>query len=225
MSLVTIHSNHVSYFGSQFFVGNAPSIRIGSYGKKATPLFGMNKLEVKDDLPQPKLKNRRVKVTTPMYLDSSQTSSKEFSDALSASIKVVGINGTETATYSDAKSQKIKFVQIFVNEEDMKAAINASPKARNNLASYGGDARVVHSILVAMNAEFSEEFVSGYNHELDVNAAGILSVEFESKVAATGTQTLTLGAGTTLAYLLLDLKWNKDKTRVDSTSTDEWSVN
>ena len=47
MSLAVIKDNHITLAGSHFFTGNAPTVNIGSYGEKATPVFGQNKLDRK----------------------------------------------------------------------------------------------------------------------------------------------------------------------------------
>ena len=45
MNLAVIKKNHVTVFGTKYFVANAPIVSIGSYGEKATLMIGQNKLE------------------------------------------------------------------------------------------------------------------------------------------------------------------------------------
>jgi hypothetical protein len=224
MTTIDIKNNHFRFANTNYFVGNAQLMSIGSYGEKATPLFGTNKLELKGRVPAPKLEGK-VKVAGPFELDSSDTTEAEFNQAAEGTIKVVGISVAQKDIYKQLKSRKLKLVQLFVAEEDMRRALNDSPRALDNLAGYGGDARVVHQLFVIMEASYATSFTAGRSYEISADAAGIVTITAKGGAVVSGKDKVTIAPGTGFAYLLLKLDWNKDKTKVDSTRVDEWGVN
>lgn len=224
MSLVEIKDNHVKFMGSNYFVGNAQTVSVGSYGEKAANLIGTNKLEVKARVPAPKL-NGDVKAAGPFEIDASRSSKSDFDKAVSGSIKVIGVTVSQNNVYEELTKKHLKFVQLFVDEEKMKKAFNESPNALDNLRNYGGDARIAHQLFVVMEASFASSFTSGSSFEISADAAGILSITAKGGSVVSGKDKITLAPGTGLAYLLLNPNWNKGKTQIESTKVDEWSVN
>jgi hypothetical protein len=224
MSLAVIKDSHLKFMGTNCFVANAQTVSIGSLGKKATPVFGQNKLEVKAHIPAPKL-DGKIKVAGPFDIDTAQSSKSDFTKAVSASLKVIGFNGSENAVYEELTKKHLKLVQLYVEEEAMEDAANKSPKALDNLQSYGGDARIAHQLFVVMEAEFATSFTSGNKHEISADALGIISITASGGTTVRGKDKITLSPGTGLAYLLLKVDWNKGKTQIEKTSVDEWSVN
>ncbi len=224
MSLAVVKDNHITFMGTKYFVANAQTVSMGSYGEKATPIFGQNKLEVKAHVPAPKL-DGKVKTVPPFGIETSGAAKSNFQAAVSASLKVIGLNGSVGSIYDGLAKKSLKLVQLYVEEEAMRKALNDSPKALNNLKNYGKDARVVHQILVVMEAEFATSFTSATSYDASVDALGILSIQASGGKTVKGKDKITLSPGTCLAYLLLKLDWNKGKTKVEKTIVDEWSIN
>jgi len=224
MSLATIKDNHLTVFGTKYFIANAQLTSIADYGEKATPVFGQNKLEVKDHIPAPKI-NGKVRTVPPIGIDSSTSSKNDFLNAVGASLKVIGFNGKQSQVYDKLVSNKLKLVQLYVEEEEMKKAVNDSPKVLENLKRYGGDARVVHQLFVVMEAELAESFTSGTTYDVSANAAGIVSITAKGGGSKSGETKIDLYSGTGLAYLLLKPDWNDNKTRLVDVHADEWSIN
>lgn len=224
MSLAVIKDNHITFMGTKYFVANAQTVSIGSYGEKATPVFGQNKLEVKSHIPPPKL-DGKIKTLPPVSIDTTQSSKSDFTTAVSGSLKVIGFSGSESAVYDNLASSHLKLVQLFVEEIPMKDAANKSPKVLDNLESFGGDARIAHQLFVIMEAAFASSFTGATSYDVSADALGIVSIKANGGTSVSGKDEITLSAGTGLAYLLLKLDWNKDKTKIEDTSVDEWSVN
>lgn len=224
MSLVSIKDNHIKFMGTNYFVANAQTVSIGSYGEKATPVFGQNKLEVKARIPAPKL-DGKIRIAGPFDIDVAQSSRSDFIKAGGASITVIGFSGSQNDIYEELTRKRLKLVQLFVEEEAMRKAANDSPRALENLDSYGGDARIAHQLFVIMEASFATSFTSGSKSEVSANALGIITITTSGGSTVRGKDTLTLAPGTGLAYLLLKLDWNKGKTRIDKTIVDEWGIN
>lgn len=221
MSLV-VKDNHVSFMGTDYFTGNAQQVRVGTWGEKKTPVFGMNKIEPGGHLLASKLKGR-LQMKGPFTFDSASVSKTEFDKAVSATFKVIGIEIGHSALYEELKRQHLKFVNVFVEREPMRHALNESPNALDTLARYGNDARVVHSTLVVMEASLATSVAGAANFDVSADAAGILSVKASGGTTVKGRDTLTLPPRTAFGYVLLKLDWNKKKDHVDGVDVDEWS--
>jgi hypothetical protein len=224
MGKVAIKSNHMTLNGTKYFTANAQYVTISSYGEKATPLIGANKLEVQDHLPAPKLSGKVITVP-PIELDTANSTKADFTAAFSASFKAIGFTGSAGVIYDNLATNHLKLVQLWVQENDMKAAINSSLMHRNNLAGDGSDARIAHVVFVVMEAAFASSFTAGANFDVTADAAGIVSVEASGGGVVAGKSKVTLSPGTVYAYLLLKLDWNGDKTQVTDVDVDEWSLN
>jgi hypothetical protein len=224
MGKVAIKANHMTYNGTRYFTSNAQYVTISSYGEKATPLFGANKLEVKDHLPASTLENK-VRTVPPIELDTANSTKADFTAAFSAGFKAIGFTGSAGAIYDKLSTNHLKLVQLWVQENDMKAAINSARVHRNNLASDGNDARIAHVVFVVMEASFASSFTAGANFDVTVDAAGVISINATGGAVVAGKSKVTLSPGTVYAYLLLKLDWNNDKTSVTDTDVDEWSLN
>ena len=174
-------------------------------------------------LPSKPIPNLKGKTTTlgPITLDSSNSSKSDFNKAVAASLKVVGFSGSVDATYSALVSKELQLVQLWIEPNDVKRWINASPKALDNLRNYGGDARVVHTLFVVTTAVFASSFTGGVSYDLDVNAAGIVTVTSKGGSSVAGKDVITLAPGMCLAYGMLKLDWGKGKDFVEDLNVDE----
>jgi hypothetical protein len=224
MSLAVIKDNHLTFMGTKYFVANAQTVSIGSYGEKATPVFGQNKLEVKSHIPPPKL-DGKITTLPPIGIDTTQSSKGDFTTAVSGSLKVIGFSGSESTVYDKLASSQLKLVQLIVEEIAMKEAANNSPKVLDNLEKFGGDARIAHQLFVIMEATFATSFTGATSYAVSADALGVVSIKASGGAAVSGKDEITLSAGTGFAYLLLKLDWNKDRTKIEDTTADEWSVN
>lgn len=222
MSLVVIKDNHIKFMGTNYFVANAQTVTIGAYGEKATPIFGQNKLEVAATIPAPKL-DGKVRIAGPFEIDVERSSKSDFTKAVGASFKVIGFNGSQSVVYEELTRKRLKLVQLFVLENHMKDAVNASPKVLSNLDRFGKDARIAHQVFVVMEASFATSFTSGTKTDITANAAGIVTVSVSGGTTVEGKDRLVLNPGTVLAYSLLKLDWSKGK--IKDVDVDEWSVN
>lgn len=224
MSKVVIKSNHMAMNGMNYFTANAQTVSIGCYGKKAEPIFGANKLEVKGHFPAPGI-DGKVRTAPPIELDTTSSTKADFTSAFSAVFKAIGFTGSSGVIYDKLATNHLKLVELWVEENDVKSWINGAGKHRTNLANEGSDARVAHRVLVVVEASFATSFTSGTNFDVTADAAGIISINATGSLVVSEKSKITLFPGTVFAYLLLEPKWNANKTIVESTNVDEWSVN
>jgi hypothetical protein len=122
------------------------------------------------------------------------------------------------------KSGKLKLVKLVVDNEDIKYAANHSPKALDNLKSYGNDARIANQIFVVMEASITKTFTSATSFNITVNQ-GLVKVSAEGSSGGSGATTVTVSEGSCFAYGLVKLDWDKGKHQLDKVTDDQWSFN
>jgi hypothetical protein len=197
---------------------------LGSYGEKATPIFGQNKLEPMDHIPAPKL-DGKIRKFPPIAIDTEKSSKSNFTGIADASLKPIGAKGGSlSAIYEDLSENRLKLVRLRVEPEDMEREVNNSPKVLERLREYGSDARIVHELFVITEAAFADSFTGGVKFDVSVDALDMLSIKASGGTTVRGKDTIVLAPGTCLAYLLLKPDWNKGKTQIEKFVVDEWSI-
>jgi hypothetical protein len=109
-------------------------------------------------------------------------------------------------------------------DAELLREVNASPGAVNKLIDFGGSARVVESILVAVKAELFDSFSAGLTDEGAIMVKGVVvKAELAGKWQAA--TTVKVSKGTCLAYSLGEPKWDahqdRNKSRVTSLRMDQ----
>ncbi|WP_224369572.1 hypothetical protein [Hyalangium versicolor] len=214
---VVVHNNHLTFNGIQYFRGGSESVYIGAYGEKKTPLFGQNYLQVQSDLPAAKLV---VNSVTTADIDFSKSSAGDVKLGLTVA---GGYSGTGDVAFNDLKTGKLKLVKFEMRLGDLATAVNALPDVLANLKRYGNDARVAHQIFVAMEATMAHTFTTS-GHLTFNKTGGKLQVSASGGGTTSGTTSVTLSPGTTYAYLLAKVDWNKGKSKVDQFNDDQFGL-
>lgn len=219
MTTASIKDNHITVTGIAFFKANAPVIELGAYGEKRTPAFSANYLEKQDRLPAPAM-DGKIKQATVVDIDTSKTSKSEFL----ANINVAGVFGVgEDSAWERTKDGYYKLLWLTIDLGPLKTAFNGAPKARANLASYGGDARAVSQVFIALEAREATRVASGTNFDLSIKA-GVLSLNVKGGTNSSSGTEVTLKPGTCYAYLLAAPHWTKNKEEIEKFTDDQWSV-
>jgi hypothetical protein len=219
---VKIASNHVTAFGVKYFRGNAPSVFIGAVGDKETPLIGQNHIVVQGSVPADKLKIRKA---TTMVVDQSTVTDKNID--LSVTVPLLG-KLTASEASKQMREDTLKLVLFEVIASDLVSAANASPHVLETLRNIGNDGRLVHKVIVALEAKTAQTFTSAGSLEVSATVQGV-KVTAQGGTSSSGTATIELEPRTTFAYVLLKPKWNANMkqnwTHIDGSEEDEWSLN
>src|SRR4051794_4333212 len=145
---VVIGKNNVNVAGFDYFVGDSPSVVFGGYGDKRTPAFGENFLNMAGVLPAPKLAKVKLLTTT---LDVEVSSSVDAS--LLGGVKVPALGGgTVKLTAGALTENKVKLMKISpMGDNELTDQYNDSPTILQQLIDIGARARVVESVLIAVD--------------------------------------------------------------------------
>jgi hypothetical protein len=220
MSNVKIKRNEFDYNVMRYFRGNSENVQLGSYGDKKTPALQSNYLSVSDQLSADALALAKVRVGKPLAIDWS----KESKADVEAPVKYLTVvDGKATFTHEAAKDAKLVLVKFSIDMGPLIKVLNEkAPEALDYLKE--SDKRVVSDVWVAMEAELAEKFGSEAGVKATANHEG-LQLEVSSGLT-TGTKTkVTIGEGTTFAYLLMKPKWDHAKNRIVELEDDQIGLN
>jgi hypothetical protein len=214
-----IKDNHLKFGGKSYFRAGAESVELGSYGEKKTPIAKANYLEVQGHVSRDKLK---VRTATIVDIDFKQSTEKDFK----ANVLAGAVGGSVDTAYKRLDKGELKLVKFEVELVDMKKALNDSPVVRDNLDKYGGDARVCHQIFVVLEASIATK-VSSSTSLSAAATNGALTVTAKATVKNEKDTTVTLSKGTTFAYLLAKMDWDKKDGNkvVEKLTDDQFSMN
>lgn len=201
--------------GFRYFVGKASSVHFGDYGDKKTPIGPgkLNYLEVWAGLPAPKLAEVRLRTTALQV---------EFSDRkgldLLAAVSVPGLaSGKVGLKAGDFDGGRVRLVKVSPDgDKPLIDAINASPKVKTQLIEFGGGARVVKDVLIAVEGELYSRFAAGAAIDGAVIVDGVM-LRADRELGWDQRSEVTIGAATVIAYSLAEPTWNATQDRHKST--------
>ncbi len=238
-----ITNTSLKFAGLSYFRANSPSVLLGAFGEKKTPLTKQNYLEVLGRIPAARLKVHRATTAT---IDFTGTSSVDV--AVDVSVPVSGadtdlgqgmgtdvVPGTDTGTvtlspsvaYEQMRHDQLRLVKLDIYPSDIIKAANASPAVLNHLKECGDSGRLVHQIFMVLNAKTAKVFSSSTSLALSATNGEVM-VTAKGSNGSTGDLTLKLSPRTTFAYLLLKLKWDahqkKNWKRIEGSEDDQQSL-
>lgn len=220
MANVAIKDNHLTYNGVKYFRGHAEMVELGSIGEKRSPITSQNYLEVKDRIPAGKINDYGTVKTSLVEINFTETTSASITATVQAVIGGVPIGLAPSIAWTKLSNYELKMVKFSVLTNEMKAAANHSPQKLESLADWGNDARIAHQIWVVMDAKYAVAYNRSGSATLSV-AGGVLQASVSNDTS--GAYTVKIPAGTTFAYLLAKIDWNRGKTQIDDLDDDQWS--
>ncbi|MCY1015860.1 hypothetical protein [Pyxidicoccus sp. MSG2] len=236
-----ITNTSLKFAGLSYFRANAPSVVIGSFGDKKTPLTKQNYIEVLGRIPVARLKVHRA---TTARIDFTGTSSVDL--AVDVSVPISGSDtgmGTDMGTvpradtgtvtlspsvaYEQLRHDQLCLVKLDIYPSDIIKAANDSPAVLAHLKECGDSGRLVHQIFMILKAKTAKVFSSSTSLALSATNGEVM-VTAQGSQGSTGDLTLRLSYGTTFAYLLLKLKWDahqkKNWKRITGSEDDQQSL-
>lgn len=213
-----ITDNYFEYGVNKYFRGNAHLVELCTYGEKKDPIGAKAYIDPENKVVRSHLIGR-VNKGQPVAISWTETSKGAVE--VNGPIKVFGLNLNAGVTYSYEKmsSAKVKLYNLSIAEGPLKDMLNTQADgARNFLANEGSDGRIVSEIWVVMEAELATHFDTSAG--ISVSVSGV-DLSVSASGGKYGTQTITLGAGTTFAYKLHKVSdWNSGKTRIEDMEAD-----
>ena len=216
-SLVSIKKNHVKYSGNKYFRRNAHVVELGGYGRKKTEALSVNYLSVSGRIAKRHFEKIPLKSAGPIEVNWHDVSRSDLGQT--ANLKFFGFDTEQASAFDliDAEAQRLKLMCFWVNENPLNNDANA---VRENMAEEGKDARVVSSILVAMDTRLAEFFSSQSTVSLDGSDPDT-ALGITAGTGYVGSKTIRLVGDTTIAYALQRPKWRNRKSEIDQLE-DDW---
>lgn len=213
--------SHLQVQNVRFFTTGASSVELGSWGEKKEPLTQPNYLMVMDRVPAAKLKIRKA---LDLAIDSATLSEAN----LGAGLLVPGMGRLKAGVAAEKlRREEVRLVKLEVLPADMQDAVNSSPKVIEGFRSLGNGGRLVHQIIVAVDAKTADSFAVAGSLTAEVDA-GSFQIKLGGGAGTSGITTVTF-ENATVAYLLLKPEWNanqkKNWTRMVGAEDDRQSLN
>jgi hypothetical protein len=217
-----ITDHYFEYGALKYFRGNAHLVEIGTFGQKKDPIGAGVYIDPQSKVQRANLVKRVTKGIT-VGIDWGQTS--QAAVEVNGTVKVfkVGVTAAGSLAYSKVKSANVKLYNLFITEGPLKTMLNAdATAARNYLATEGADGRIVTEVWIVMEAALAEHFDTSGSISATATTADLKVTASGGK---SGTQTITLSAGSVFAYKMHMVNaWNATKTKVEGLESDYYGM-
>lgn len=195
-----IRTSHLLVNGVRYFRGNATAVSLGDYGRKKTPIFGMNYLEVYGNAGLV-----GVDLSVQVELEFEQGKLQEAMGGVS-----LAFAGNQTAGVSatTAKSEEwnLSLVQLAMSLRAAESNV-LDEEDEDDFERLGKKARIVSQVWVVVEAEQAKKIKGAASVKATAAPGGVI-VTGEGGVEGTTRTLLTLSEGSTFAYLLAKRKPN-----------------
>ncbi len=220
---VKVRTNHIKYNGIEYFRGNASLVKLGSHGPKRTPVFDANFLD-----PQGQISPSHfdvIKATT-LDIDFKQSSATDIAaDLKPMQVKFAG--GQVSETRKLASSGDLKLIELAIEPGDLMRYINGNDNVREQFAHADNDLRVAIVVWVVVKASLADRVDTSVKGSVDATQSGV-TVGLKGGQNGSSETSLDIEPGTTFAYGLGDLEWDKaaknKRTRVTGVRLDKWGL-
>lgn len=220
-----VAQHYFTYNNIKYFRTKAEDLRLGSYGEKKDPLGAMAYLAVQSHVKNEHLAGH-AQFVGPITVDWASQNSADFSSSGEVTYFTVSGSGSAQASYRDAVAANLKLIKLSLTEGALQRILNnEAGGARSFLADEGGDARVVSSVFIVVDATIGEAFAASAGTSGSITAQLTKALGLSFKVTTTGSSsrlvTVEPGVGSTFAYGLHKVSdWNRGRTRVEDLEDD-----
>lgn len=217
---VKITDHYFKHGGLKYFRGNAHLVELGTHGEKKDPIGAKAYLDPNGKIKASHLADRPIKKST---VDINWSSVKKADLEGDAVLKFFGLGRSHAVSFDYAKAKKadLQLINFSIAETPLKRCLNNDANTvRNSLADEGSDGRVVSEVWVVVEAELAEHVESnwGTGHSWSF---GSNTLDLSVSGGSVGTQTISIGTGTTFAYKMHKVKkWSKGKEEIEDLEAD-----
>lgn len=193
-----IKNNHVKFNQNRYFKRNATALKIGSYGKKRTPVGGKNYLEggASFDAVGPRDQS-------PGHVASSDS---DFSSDIDLSSESQQMNIDINAMINLVRSQACTFKRVWIGDKyTLMENINNNPTMIERL-KYDNSNRIVFDILRVDECNIANSTTVGSGATVSNGAA-----KGSINVSSTTNNQFEFGTGSVIGYRLYKIEWDKSR--------------
>lgn len=221
-SVVDIKKNHVSFDRDKYFRRSAHKMELCSYGRKHASAIEVNYMSVSGKIARQHLETVPIQTYGPIEVNWMEVTQEDLYQGVS--LKYFGFNTDVSHTFDQVTAQKqgIRLMSFWIEEDPLKKCLNKHAHAvRKAMAEERKDARIVSSILVAMDTRLAEHFSSQSETSMTVSGEAE-HLEITAGSGRTDRKSIQLAPDTTFAYGLHKVKkWTNGKSEIKQLE-DDW---
>ena len=177
MSQIVIRNKVLICNNKKYFRTNAEKTLVGAFGRKEKNALKTNYFFPFDTL---SFDNASVKVLGPYELDTKKTKKIDFDVPVETPVA----SGSGKVDYDSLSTQKLKFIQIYINGGPLLETLNKNEKALDYLRSEK-QARIVNCVFVTIDSEFSSKVDFNSDINAKSNKGGVeINVKLETGVSS-----------------------------------------
>lgn len=193
-----VRRNHLNVHGVGYFRGNASAVSLGAFGRKRTPLVGVNYLEVQGLID---LDGRQLNPAVVVDIDVTRSARADVMAGLEVVNAPVGAD--VEGVWNMINERHLKLVQFCMPLGELRTALRNTPDALAYLEDNPNTFRAVHQIWVVMEASEATKFEAGGSAKVFVDVSNnVLKIKPEGGVGGGGLSEIVLSENSTYAYLL-----------------------
>ena len=224
MAKVLVKNRRLHYNGKNYFRGSSEDVVLGSYGEKRKYVFSANFLETEGQVDLSKVPQVEATVAD---IDTRRTREGSINQTINGSLKGVDVTVSADQAWKKLREGDLKLVKLHVDFNDLEDAANADRDALEDLKDMGANARIVSDVWVVMSASLAETFDRAQS--IDVTGGkGPIEISVKGRTGQTGRERVTISEGTTFAYLLASIDWDRRRRRlrkrIVDLDTDQWGL-
>ena len=221
--LVSIKKNHIVFDRNKYFRRSAHKMELCNYGRKSDSVLTANYMQITGKMAKQHLESVPIETIGPFKVDWTDISQKDLK--LDVAPKFFGFD-TEIALEFDktlAEQMQFELMCFYINERPLRICLNDKANVvRNEMAAEGKDARIVSSILVAMDIKLAEHFSTHSAASLTASKMSEKILGITAGTGRVGSKTIQITPGVALGYGLHKVKgWRKSKTEIKQLE-DDW---
>ena len=215
-----VRDTHFHLNGVNYFRGHADAVQFGDAGELKAPSTQQSYLSVQESVPRPKLKIARA-----LQIDIHRLALAGSDFAAGIAIPGVGSLGAATVA-GQLEDQTLSLVKLETLPKDIAAAANEAPAVFAELVRAGHSARLVHQAFVILEMKTALNFTRATRFDVSGTAKS-WAITASGGGAGASRSDVSIGPGSTFAYLLLKPKWETERQqnwqRIEDWEDDPWS--
>ena len=197
--------------GTRYFSAGAENIQLGTYGRKSISPIAASRLDAAWRF---QLDNALIERVEPISIELE--TKKSLNAKTDVGLKAA--DGSGDITIEKFRDSSLVVIKFHILSGPLSEAFNKNTPELKKLNDIKRNSRIANQIFVVVSAETARKMTSAIN--LQAKTVGN-NIEIVGSLENMNETKISIAAGTTLAYGLVQPVWMKNKLQIESLRTDQ----